>query len=152
MLRERCERWVCKWKMCENLFIFTLNGLIFTSDINNLLPSMLWAEVSIWALLIGETQYDRSPCSRANLPYLLPTRHNSEIQEYVQVTLVSRRVFRVFRRMKHTSFLSCKHRNWHKDFFFFSFCVYWSSSQAQILHSGRENNNKNKTQTFLVHF
>lgn len=74
MLRQRCERWACKLKRCENLFTFTSNSLIFTSDINNFLPSVLWAELSIWALLIGEIECCRSPCSHANLPYLPPMR------------------------------------------------------------------------------
>lgn len=74
MLRQRCERWACKLKRCENLFTFTSNSLIFTSDINNFLPSVLWAELSIWALLIGEIKCCRSPCSHANLPYLPPMR------------------------------------------------------------------------------
>lgn len=74
MLRQRCERWACKLKRCENLFTFTSNSLIFTSDINNFLPSLLWAELSIWALLIGEIECCRSPCSHANLPYLPPMR------------------------------------------------------------------------------
>lgn len=76
MMRQRCEHWACKWKRCENVFIFTLNGLIFTSDINNFSPSVLGAEVSICALLIGEIECHRSPCSHANLPYLLPTLRN----------------------------------------------------------------------------